>query len=202
MTRLTNLTSNAERAVEIIPRGTSASSQSLFQTALQSIQELDPGTGYVSKSLYRTVLRTVAGFYYNSPNNFFATRDIKEVTREEIFPITSEIYNLLTWPNGWNGYDACAPRFEAVQYADHWIELLYQEVMNSGQEWVVPNVTANAEGEVVFEWRHGAKRLTIYIGNQSAEFVKVWGLDINTDMDDGYADSPSKRTSLWKWLMS
>ena len=68
-------------------------------------------------------------------------------------------------------------------------------------DWLEPNVTANAEGEVVFEWRHGIKNLTIEIGNQSAMYVKDWGADINTEMEDGQADSPTVRQALWKWLM-
>ncbi len=109
---------------------------------------------------------------------------------------------MLTWPNGWNGYDACAPKYEAVQYADHWVELFYQEVRDLGWGWIEPNMTASAEGEVVFEWRHSTKALTIYIGNEIAEYVKDWGADMNTEMEDGYANSPSIRLALWKWLMN
>jgi hypothetical protein len=113
-----------------------------------------------------------------------------------------KIYSLLTLPDGWNGYDGCAPKHSAVKRAYHWVNLLYHEVTSSGQKWLDPNVTANGEGEVVFEWWQGSKKLTIYIGDQSAEYIKVWGPDINTNMDDGQADSPDMHGSLWKWLMS
>ena len=63
-------------------------------------------------------------------------------------------------------------------------------------------MTASAEGEVVLEWWYGDKGLTIYIDNQSAVYLKDWGADINTEMEDGYANSPSIRLALWKWLMS
>jgi hypothetical protein len=112
-----------------------------------------------------------------------------------------KIDNLLTWPDNWNSYGASAPKYEAVRSADHWVELLYQEVMESALDWIEPNVTASAEGEVVFEWRHDEKRLTVYIGTQGVEYVKDWGPDINTEMADGYAASPNIRKSLWKWLM-
>jgi hypothetical protein len=112
-----------------------------------------------------------------------------------------KIYNLLALPDGWNGYDGSVPKYGAVEYAHHWINLLYHEVTSSGQKWLDPNITASGEGEVVFEWWQGSKKLTIYVGNQSAEYVKVWGPDINTDMEDGLADSPDMRGLLWKWLM-
>lgn len=188
--------------VERMPSGTSRSSNIIRRTALDSILELHIGIGTGSKLLCQAAVRTLGGFYFGSPAASFSARDIKEVAREEILPTLSEIYDLLTWPEGWNGYNACAPKYEAIQYAAHWIELFYLEVTGSGQDWLEPNVTASAEGEVVFEWRHGMNRLTIYIGNQSAEYVKDWGADINTEMEDGYANSPSIRQALWKWLMS
>jgi hypothetical protein len=188
--------------VERMPSGTSRSSNTLRRTALDSIREVQVGVGTGSELLYQAAIRTLGGFYFGSPGASFSVRNIKEVAREEILSTLAEIYDLLTWPEGWNGYDACAPKYDAVQYADHWIELFYLEVIDLRMDWLEPNVTASAEGEVVFEWRHGINRLTIYIGNQYAEYVKDWGLDINTEMEDGYANSPSIRRALWKWLMS
>ena len=185
-----------------IPSGTSRSSDTLSLSALHSVEKLQfgPGAGVVSERLYQVAVRTLEGFYIGSPGVSFATRDAKEVAREELLPTLTEIYNLLTWGKGWNGYDACAPKYEAIQYADHWIELFYQEVIGSGQIWIEPNVTASAEGEVVFEWRQGEKNLTVYIGNEIVAYVKDWGADIDTEMEDGYINSPSIRRSLWKWL--
>jgi len=79
---------------------------------------------------------------------------------------------------------------------------LFLEVVDLGQKWMKPNVTASADGEVVFEWWNGTKKLTIYIRDQSAEYVKVWGADIDTEMSDGNADLSSIRQSLWRWLIS
>lgn len=185
-----------------IPSGTSRTSTNLSLSAFRSVEKLQfgSGTGAASESLYQAAVRTLEGFYTGSPGISFATRDAREIAREELFPTLTEIYNLLTWSKGWNGYDACAPKYEAVQYADHWIELFYQEVISSGHIWIDPNVTASAEGEVVFEWRQDEKNLTVYVGNEIVEYVKDWGADINTEMEDGYINSPSVRRSLWKWL--
>jgi hypothetical protein len=131
----------------------------------------------------------------------FSDHDIQAIVRKEITPTLAEIHDLSTWPEGWNGYDALPPNYEAIQYSSHWIELFYQEVMGLPLDWLEPNVTASAEGEVVFEWRHGVKSLTIYVGDQSAEYGKDWGADINTEMEDGLANSPTIRQALWKWLM-
>jgi hypothetical protein len=203
MPQITNLTSgNQEDLVGRMPSGTSRSSLILCQSAAQAIQELPPGTGRASEILYRTAIRTARGLYLGSPGDLFFVQNFNEVARENILSTLAEIYSLLTWPDGWNGYDASAPKYEAVQYAAHWIELFYMEVMDVNQGWLEPNVTASAEREIVFEWRKGIKGLTIYVGNQSAEYVTDWGADINTEMEDGFANSPSIRRALWKWLMS
>ncbi len=121
---------------------------------------------------------------------------------DALLPNLTKLYNLLTLSDGWDGYDGCAPTYDIVEYAQHWLFLLYREITTSGNKWCDPAITASSEGEVVFEWWQEPKKLTIYVGNQSAEYVKVWGPDINTDMEDGSANSPDMRDSLWKWLMS
>ena len=188
--------------IERMPSGTSRSSITLQRAALDTIRELQVGIGKGSELLLQAAIRTFGGFSFGTSEASFSMRNIKEFAREELSSTLAEIYDLLTWPEGWNGYDACAPKFEAVQYACHWIELFYLEIIDARLDWLEPNVTASAEGEVVFEWRHGIHRLTVYIGNQSAEYVKDWGADINTEMEDGYANSPSIRRALWKWLMN
>ena len=187
-----------------IPSGTSRSSDDITLSALQSIQKLrqDSGTGEASKNLDQVAFRTWRGFSVGTRGTSFSVQDTKEIVRKEISSTLSEIYNLLTWPEGWNGYDACAPKYEAVQYAVHWIELFYQEVMSSGQIWIEPNVTASAEGEVVFEWRQEIKNLTVYIGSEIVQYVKDWGTDIDTEMEDGTINSDSMRHRFWQWLMN
>lgn len=193
-----------QETLERIPSGTSRSSNALCQAALFSLEtsQVDTGTSAANTALQQTALRTFNGVYSGFVGTSFPEQSIKEVSRRKILPTLIEISNLLSWPVNWNSYGACAPKYEAVQYADHWIELYYQEVVDSEQVWLEPNVTASADGEVVFEWRQDIKALTIYIGNQSAEYVKDWGADINTEMENGYANSPQIRRTLWKWLMS
>jgi hypothetical protein len=103
----------------------------------------------------------------------------------------AQIDNLLTWGAGWNGYDSLAPDPDAVAHAENWITRLYREMADSGHTWIMPNVIADASGDVVFEWWYGKKKLTVYIGDESAEYVQVWGADIHSGMSDGDAESIS-----------
>jgi hypothetical protein len=103
---------------------------------------------------------------------------------------------------GWNGYDALPPDPKAIVYADSWIREMYRDALSTGQPWVEPHVTSSAEGEVVFEWWNGRKKLTVYLSGEEASYVKVWGPDIVADMEEGDAAPATPRKQLWTWLTS
>jgi hypothetical protein len=202
MPQIATISDNRDPLVERIPSGASGSSMTLRQAALGSILELYAGIGSGSELLRQAGIRVLEGFYIGSAGSSFSVQDVREFALEEILPTLAEIYTLLTWPDGWNGYDAYAPKYAAVQYACYWIGMFYLEIVDSHLSWFEPNVTASAEGEVLLEWRQGPKSLAIYVGDQSTEYVKDWGADLNTEMEDGSADSPSMHRALWKWLVS
>jgi hypothetical protein len=114
----------------------------------------------------------------------------------------SQIRALRAWKAGWNGYDALAPDPDAVTHALEWIQKMYKDVRDSGRAWIAPNVTASADGDVVFEWWSGEKKLTVYVSAQEAEYVTVAGPDIFADMGDGDTQTAESRRTLWVWLTS
>lgn len=168
---------------------------------LKSIKEAPSGTNMSYRTLYQSTLHSIMGFYYGSPQNEISIADVKMVVRGILRNTLTDLHELLTWNDGWNGYDACAPKHAAITNAIDWVIQLFLEVMDLDEDWVRPNVTASGEGEVVFGWRRGPKRLTIYIGEKDIEYVRAWGPDINKDMDDGDANLTDTRQSLWKWLV-
>lgn len=114
-------------------------------------------------------------------------------TREEILSLSS-------WPEGWNGYDAAAPNPDAVRHAFSWIEDLYEDISTTKRGWISPHVVADADGNVVLEWWEGRKKLTIYVHPETVEYIKVWGPDIFSDMEDGEVGGAEDHRALWRWL--
>jgi hypothetical protein len=177
----------------------------LSQDTNSPAANMPAGTSQANTELQERALRSFVGFYYSnsevlpgfSPPTVV---DIKRLARDTLRNTITKIYNLLNWSEGWNGYDACIPDYEAIIYADQWLVQMFLEAIALDSTWIEPNVTASEEGEVVFEWWYGVRKLTVYIGNQSAEYVKVWGTDINSDMSDGDASPISTCRSLWEWL--
>jgi hypothetical protein len=68
--------------------------------------------------------------------------------------------------------------------------------------WVSPHMTVSESGEVVFEWWRGAKKVTLYFGDGAPEFLRVWGTNIETEMDSGELTEGWSLTSLFHWLNS
>jgi hypothetical protein len=112
----------------------------------------------------------------------------------------TEIIALLSWPEGWNGYDAAAPNPDAIRQAYWWIEDLYENTLTTDKGWIAPHVVADAHGNVVLEWWEGQKKLTVYIHPETVEYVKVWGPDIFSEMEDGEVEGIEDRRALWNWL--
>lgn len=168
-----------------IPVGASSTDEVFNKTLIDLIFSLMDGAPKV-----------IANYFHPS------SQDVEKAVRGAISDTLTEVYDLLTWPEGWNGYNACSPDATAVIYAASWIKRYYLEIAECRLEWIKPNVTASGDGAVVFGWRRGTKRLTVYIEDQNAEYVKVWGPDVNNDMADGEANLIGTRRALWKWLVS
>jgi hypothetical protein len=112
----------------------------------------------------------------------------------------AELGALSSWREGWNGYDAAPPNREALYRVSLWIEELHEDALTTGRGWRDPHVVADAHGNVVLEWWEGRKKLTIYIHPKAVEYVKVWGPDIFSDMEDGEVGGIKDRRALWSWL--
>lgn len=170
-----------------------------------------PG-GYsdTSKKLSEHVITSLAGFYgssevlsYYSPQFPLDNAGVVErIVREVLNATLGKLQRLATWKAGWNGYDAQSPDAGAISHAQTWIVKLFLAAADLDSLWIEPNVTADTNGDIVFEWWHGNKKLTVYIGKSSAEYVQVWGADIHSEMLDGDAESDSACRSLWLWLVS
>src|SRR6266571_5573813 len=138
------------------------------------------------------IIASFVGFYgssevlsYSSPQ--FPVDDasiVERIVKEALKETLSKLRNLSTLSAGWNGYDSLAPNPNAVLHAENWIVRLFLEVADLGLTWIQPNVIADANGDVVFEWWHGKKKLTIYIEDESAEYVQVWGTDVHSKLLD------------------
>ncbi len=121
--------------------------------------------------------------------------------KESLKDVFTKLDNLLMGSSK-DGYNLPAPEHFVVTYAKNWIKKLFLEVDKLGLLWVNPHIATNADGEVVFEWWYGTRKLTIYIEDECAEYIQVWGNDMNSAISDGDANTSMICRSLWIWLLS
>lgn len=119
--------------------------------------------------------------------------------RDLLSDVQRDLSDLSGWPAGWNGYDAEKPNPASINHARAWITELYRAIRPV--LWIRPHVVADAEGDVVFEWWKGRKKLTVYVSPNTAEYVMVEGPDIASEMEDGTVGVDRDRLSLWHWLL-
>jgi len=83
--------------------------------------------------------------------------------------------------------------------ADAWLDAQAQLV---GPRWRSPLRNTSPWGEQVFEWWHGERKLTVYFQNTAdVEYMKVWGPDVDTEMESGNIGATAFQ-DLWRWLHS
>ena len=176
-----------------------------LQNRNRKLVAYDRGMSITSENLSESFISSMIEFFslseviHHSPG--FAV-ELVSILRKPLRDILIQVRNLLSLGENWNSYQALAPDPNAVAHAEIWIVSLFQTVMDMGLFWIKPSVTASSEGEVVFEWWYGKRKLTIYVGVQSIDYVQVWGTDINAKITDGDIESISDCRSLWVWLTS
>ena len=94
-----------------------------------------------------------------------------------------------------------APALATQSSARLFISDFYRSLVKRNLQWKDPLTNASPDKEIVFEWWNGQKKLTVYCKENSLEFIKVWGADIESEMDDGEV-SAEIIPELADWLWS
>lgn len=120
-----------------------------------------------------------------------------------LYPTISSIQELGKRIYNWDGRGSLAPSAQTIQRAMTFAHSFYQNTSALadviGKAWISPHISSSEDGEIVFEWWAGDNKLTIYISEDAAEFLKVWGTDISEEMTDGTI-AGGQFQGLWLWL--
>jgi hypothetical protein len=92
------------------------------------------------------------------------------------------------------------PTQGAAELANEWLCASYERAAKLGG-WRPPHITSTEVGEIVFEWWRGTRNLTLYFSHDGAEYIKVWGPDIDDEMISGPLNNWSF-SNAWLWLQS
>jgi hypothetical protein len=117
-----------------------------------------------------------------------------------VFPARQALKALSALPANWDGFGSDAPSGDAIGKALQLIVEMYRRSTQCAHvSWVNPHVSASEGGEVVFEWWKHDRKLTVYVSSRGAQYLRVGGPDIESDMDDGEIVG-AQFVGLWLWL--
>jgi hypothetical protein len=88
----------------------------------------------------------------------------------------------------------------AIKLAFESLSSLFWRIEAHNGNWVTPRVFVEGCSEVAVKWTNGQKSLTLFFGSSEVSYLKTWGLDITTEMDDGDITNKNEFQNLWEWL--
>ena len=120
----------------------------------------------------------------------------------ELANVAKNIEDLSELGDNWNGSSISSPKPKSLEYALSWVQFAYASVLESGSVWLSPHITADEEGDVVFEWWNGPKKLIIYVSPTDISFVRVWGANITDEMAEGMIQTKDEFLQIWIWVIA
>ncbi len=87
--------------------------------------------------------------------------------------------------------------------ADLLISILRAIVHKNNLWWDEPLGNISINEEIVLEWWNREKKITIYVCLDSIDYIKVWGADMDNEMEDGSLSlNEGELKKLWMWIAS
>lgn len=66
--------------------------------------------------------------------------------------------------------------------------------------WEEPHVSMEGSDVATLEWWRGEKKLTLFVSESQVEFLKVWGANMVSEMEEGSVGAGRSLMDLWDWL--
>jgi hypothetical protein len=104
--------------------------------------------------------------------------------------LAEEIESLKAWPKNWKTYGGSVLSLKTIEHALLWFQPITEK----------PHVTVSQEGAIVLEWWNETKKLTIYIDENSIDYLKSWDEDSHIKMEDGLITSKKMIEEILTWL--
>lgn len=101
--------------------------------------------------------------------------------------------------DNWDGYDSKKPTEQILTHARAVIDAFVNTIISNGHVLLTPFISTDEAGHITVQWNKKPRELHLHITQQETQYLKVWGPNINTEMEEGILNS-DKYTMLWEWL--
>ena len=96
----------------------------------------------------------------------------------------------------------CSNYPQRIETAEKLLDLLYSIALKNNWWWYAPLLNISCDNEIALEWWNQSKKITIYVSEESIDYIKVWGADMDNEMEDGSISLEDDLTDLWQWIAS
>ena len=85
---------------------------------------------------------------------------------------------------------------------DQFVATLRHAIAQSELKWHAPTLSLNEiEGSIEISWWRANKSLIVSVEPDSPiSYLKVWGPNIHSEMEEGHDTSAAHLIELWQWL--
>jgi hypothetical protein len=91
---------------------------------------------------------------------------------------------------------------KTIKTAEKLIEKVNSIALKNNWWWHAPLLNISVDNEIVLEWWNLGKKITIYVKEEVIDYIKVWGADIENEMEDGSISLNDDLIDLWQWIGS
>lgn len=102
--------------------------------------------------------------------------------------------------DNWDGYGSKKPTELTLTHAKYLMEDLFDYITSAGYSLLTPFISSDEDGNITAEWYEEERQLHIQIGENEAEYIQVWGTNIDTEMHVDFFSRDNYLT-LWEWLI-
>lgn len=117
--------------------------------------------------------------------------------------ILSQLNAVVRWREDWvdEEHEPEKPSEQAIGRAKQVVSELLGAVISEDKPLHTPVLSYDYDDYITMVWRKGQHELYLEINEDEIQYVKVWGINIDSEMDAGV---PSKENylMLWEWLLN
>ena len=153
----------------------------------------DPIISYKQQDTIKRIFKDLL----KKPNVVSSKLDLR-IQQDEIskqFDVVKE------WKESWSEHGLEKPNDLTISHAETVIETLLSLIISADYRFITPFISGDGDGNVTAIWYNQKRQLHLKIGENDVEYFKVWGTNINTEMEVDFLKF-EHCLELWKWLIN
>lgn len=144
----------------------------------------------------RTIANVAPEISDRTITQYWQTEKLPDIQRK----ISDQFYSIRQRQDNWDNRGSLKPNRVSLSNAQGIIEDLLSSVIAEGYIWLTPFISSDEDGNITIEWHKGQYELHIEVREDEAEYIKVWGTNIENEMHLDFLDK-CHYLALWDWLL-